>query len=121
VTSRTALGVQGIVMIEGGSSGSSSGVLRYGMVGGGQGAFIGDVHRKAIALDASATLAAGCFSRSHENTLATGKALGLGTDRLYRSFVEMAEARRPDGIDFVVVVTPNGVHHAACGSPKHDP
>jgi hypothetical protein len=48
-------------MIEGGSSSSSSGVLRYGMVGGGQGAFIGDV------------------------------------------------------------VTPNGVHHAACGSPKHDP
>ncbi len=36
-------------------------------------------------------LAAGCFSRSHEHTLATGKALGLGADRLYRSFVEMAE------------------------------
>jgi predicted dehydrogenase len=102
-------------MIEGGSSRGSSGTLRYGMVGGGQGAFIGEVHRKAIALDASAVLAAGCFSRSHENTLATGKALGLDPDRLYRSFDEMAEAeaRRPDGIDFAVVVTPNGAHHPA--------
>jgi len=102
-------------MIEGGLSRGSSRMLRYGMVGGGQGAFIGEVHRKAIALDASAALAAGCFSRSHDNTLATGKALGLAPDRLYRSFDEMAEAeaRRTDGIDFAVLVTPNGSHHAA--------
>ena len=85
------------------------------MVGGGPGAFIGDVHRKAIALDGSAVLAAGCFSRSHEGTLATGRALGVDPARLYRSFDEMAaaEATRDDGIDFVVVVTPNGSHHAA--------
>jgi predicted dehydrogenase len=102
-------------MIEGSAQGKG-GTLRYGMVGGGQGAFIGDVHRKAIALDGSAALAAGCFSRSHENTLATGRGLGLPDDRLYRSFDEMAEAeaRRKDGIDFAVVVTPNASHFAAC-------
>ncbi len=91
------------------------GPLRYGMVGGGPGAFIGDVHRRAIALDGAATLAAGCFSRSFEGTLATGRALGLDPARLYRSFEEMAaaEAARDDGIDFAVIVTPNGSHHAA--------
>lgn len=101
-------------MIEGSSQGSGR-ALRYGMVGGGQGAFIGDVHRKAIALDGSATLVAGCFSRAHENTLATGRGLGLAEDRLYRTFDEMAEAesKRKDGIDFVVIVTPNAAHFAA--------
>src|SRR5512142_134237 len=101
-------------MIEGSSQGSSR-ALRYGMVGGGQGAFIGDVHRKAIALDGSATLAAGCFSRERDNTLATGRGLGLPDDRLYRTFDEMAEAesKRKDGIDFVVIVTPNASHHPA--------
>ncbi len=95
-----------------GASGGSP--LRYGMVGGGPGAFIGDVHRRAIALDGTAALVAGCFSRSHEGTLATGRALGLDPARLYRSFEEMAaaEAQRGDGIDFVVIVTPNGSHHA---------
>ncbi len=101
-------------MIEGTAQGSSR-ALRYGMVGGGQGAFIGDVHRKAIALDGSATLVAGCFSRSHDNTLATGRGLGLPDDRLYRAFDEMAEAesKRKDGIDFVVIVTPNASHYPA--------
>ena len=107
------------------------GPLRYGMVGGGQGAFIGDVHRRAIALDGSAALVAGCFSRSYENTLATGRALRLDASRLYRSFEEMAEAERGrrDGIDFAVIVTPNGSHfpaaraflssgiHVACDKP----
>ena len=93
----------------------SQALLTYGMVGGGQGAFIGDVHRKSIALDGGATLAAGCFSRSHENTLATGRPLGIADDRLYRGFEEMAdaEAKRKDGIDFVVIVTPNANHHPA--------
>ncbi len=101
-------------MIEGSAQGASS-VLRYGMVGGGQGAFIGDVHRKAISLDGSAALVAGCFSRSYENTLATGRELGLADERLYRSFDEMAaaEAKRKDGIDFAVIVTPNAQHYPA--------
>jgi predicted dehydrogenase len=102
-------------MIEGSADSTISGKLTYGMVGGGQGAFIGDVHRKAIALDGLATLAAGCFSRSPENTLATGKALGLDPQRLYKTFDEMAEqeAKRPDCIDFAVIVTPNVTHYAA--------
>lgn len=101
-------------MIEGSSSDRGGSVLRYGMVGGGQGAFIGDVHRKAIALDGRALLVAGCFSRSYDNTLVTGAALGLDPARLYRTFEEMAagEAAREDGIDFVVVVAPNNTHHA---------
>jgi predicted dehydrogenase len=85
------------------------------MIGGGQGAFIGDVHRKSIALDGLAEIAAGCFSRSAENTMATGKALGVAPDRCYKTFEEMAEgeAKRPDKIDFVVIVTPNNAHFAA--------
>ena len=50
-------------MIEGSKGGAEARVLRYGMIGGGPGAFIGDVHRKAIGLDSLAVLAAGCFSR----------------------------------------------------------
>src|SRR5207245_5478937 len=67
------------------------------------------------ALDGSAGLVAGSFSRTYENTLATGRALGLDSSRLYRSFEEMAEAEagRRDGIDFAVIVTPNGSHYAA--------
>ena len=86
--------------------------LRYGMVGGGQGAFIGDVHRRAIALDPNTRLAAAAFSRSHDNTLATGRELLMDESRLYRDFHEMAkqEASRDDGIDFVVIVTPNNSH-----------
>ena len=89
--------------------------LRYGMVGGGQGAFIGDVHRKSIALDSLAELAAGCFSRSPENTVTTGKALGIAPERCYKTFEEMAEeeSKRPDKIDFVVIVTPNNTHFPA--------
>ena len=88
--------------------------IRYGMIGGGQGAFIGDVHRKSIALDGMTELVAGCFSRSAENTLETGKALGVSPDRCYKTFEEMAaaEAKRPDKIDFVVIVTPNNTHFA---------
>lgn len=88
--------------------------LTYGMVGGGQGAFIGEVHRKAINFDDRVVMAAGCFSTSHENTLVTGGNLSLSKDRLYKNYVEMAakEARRPDTIDFVVIVTPNVTHFA---------
>ena len=102
-------------MIEGSVDSSVSGRLKYGMVGGGQGAFIGDVHRKSINLDGMADIAAGCFSRSYDNTLVTGKGLGISEDRLYKTFEEMADAesKRPDKIDFVVIVTPNVTHYAA--------
>ncbi|MEI6387605.1 MAG: Gfo/Idh/MocA family oxidoreductase [Spirochaetota bacterium] len=102
-------------MIEGSKGGAEARVLRYGMVGGGPGAFIGDVHRKAIGLDSLAVLAAGCFSREHGKTLETGRSLGLPDDRLYADFESMAtgEAKRSDGIDFVVIVTPNAQHYPA--------
>lgn len=59
------------------------------MVGGGKGAFIGDVHRKAIAMDGKAKLVAGCFSQSFDNTLETGEAWGVDKSRLYKTFEEM--------------------------------
>ena len=90
--------------------------LRYGMVGGGPGAFIGEAHRRSINLDGQAELAAGCFSRTFEKTLETGDTLGVERDRLYPTFEAMAkaEAEREDRIDFAVVVTPNYMHYAAC-------
>src|SRR2546429_6571339 len=91
------------------------GPLRYGMVGGGRGAFIGDVHRRAIALDSSAVLAAGSFSRTYENTLATGRPPRLGSSPPHPSFPEKAEAEasRTDRVDFSAIVTPHDAHHTA--------
>jgi predicted dehydrogenase len=90
--------------------------LRMGMVGGGQGAFIGGVHRIAAALDGQIELTAGVFSRDFQNTQTTGKSLYLDPARVYRSAAEMAaaEAARPssDRIDFVSIVTPNDAHFA---------
>ncbi|MDB4865775.1 MAG: putative dehydrogenase, partial [Cohnella sp.] len=95
------------------SASSVQGVLKYGMVGGGQGAFIGDVHRKGAAFDGQNELVAGCFSRNFDNTLQTGSQLRVDRDRLYRTYQEMAEreSARDDGIDFVVIVTPNNSHY----------
>lgn len=90
--------------------------LRYGMVGGGPGSFIGDAHRHSINLDGKAELVAGCFSRSYEKSLETGEELGVSKERIYHDYAEMAkaEAAREDGIDFVVIVTPNYAHYGAC-------
>ena len=68
--------------------------LRYGMVGGGPGAFIGDAHRKAISLDGTAELVAGCFSRTPEKTKEQGAALGLDPERCYANYKEMADAEQ---------------------------
>ncbi|MEX2288246.1 MAG: Gfo/Idh/MocA family oxidoreductase [Planctomycetaceae bacterium] len=88
--------------------------LRMGMVGGGQGAFIGGVHRFAAMLDGQIELVAGCFSRDPANTRQTGKELYLDPSRCYDTSEQMAaaEAARPDGqrIDFVSIVTPNVSH-----------
>lgn len=93
--------------------------LRMGMVGGGQGAFIGGVHRMAAALGQQIELVAGCFSRDPANTRETGRQLYLDPVRCYATFEEMAvaETARPlgDRIDFVTVVTTNRTHFpAAC-------
>lgn len=88
--------------------------LRYGMVGGGPGAFIGAVHRMAAALDGEWELAAGAFASQPERSREQGRALGLDTRRVYGSFPEMAEAEAALGedrrIDAVSIVTPNHLH-----------
>ena len=91
-------------------------VIKYGMVGGGPDAFIGEAHRRSIRLDGKAELVAGCFSRTIEKTKNLGEELGISADRCYENYIEMArkEAERPDGIDFVVVVTPNKTHFEIC-------
>lgn len=90
--------------------------LRYGMVGGGEGSFIGDVHRKALQFDGKTVLVAGCFSQDYENTKRTGRVCGIPEERLYTNYKEMAEqeATREDGIQFVVITTPNYAHYGAC-------
>jgi len=100
-------------MIESTQTEETAAFLTYGMVGGGDGAFIGEVHRKAIGLDGKARIVSGCFSSDPENTLKTGLGLGLSRQRLYKSYEEMAreEGQRDDKIDFVVIVTPNYTHY----------
>lgn len=90
--------------------------LRLGMVGGGQGAFIGAVHRIAARLDDHYELVAGAFSSDPARALASAEALRVAPGRAYADFSGMAEAEagREDGVDVVSVVTPNHVHHAAC-------
>jgi predicted dehydrogenase len=82
------------------------------MIGGGQGAFIGAVHRIAARLDDRYELVAGALSSNAEKALASGRELGLADDRCYASFEEMAEREkaREDGIDVVAIVTPNHMH-----------
>ncbi len=89
--------------------------LRLGMVGGGQGAFIGGVHRIAARLDDRYELVAGALSADPERARASAAELRIAPERAYASFQEMAakEAARDDGIDVVAIVTPNHVHHAA--------
>ncbi len=88
--------------------------LRMGMVGGGEGAFIGAVHRVVAALDQQIELVAGCFSRDPQNTRRTGESLYLDPSRCYDTYEQMAEteaALPPDQrIDFVSIVTPNNLH-----------
>lgn len=86
--------------------------LRLGMVGGGQGAFIGGVHRIASRIDDRWELVAGALSSTPDKSLASALALGLDPERSYGDFRDMAkaEADRPDGIDAVSIVTPNHMH-----------
>ncbi|WP_425083692.1 Gfo/Idh/MocA family protein [Ruegeria profundi] len=96
-----------------GRSEETSGRIRLGMVGGGNDAFIGGVHRIAARLDDKFELVAGALSSTPEKSLESGQALGL--ERVYEDFKQMAirEARLKSGIEAVSIVTPNHVHYAA--------
>jgi predicted dehydrogenase len=88
--------------------------LRYAMVGGGQGAFIGAVHRKAMALDGQIELTAGALSSDPERARASGRELGLADARNHGRWEDLLadELKRPpeERIDFVSIVTPNHMH-----------
>ena len=90
-----------------------TGRIRLGMVGGGNDAFIGGVHRIASRIDDQFELVAGALSSTPEKSRASGEALGL--PRIYDDYKQMAirEARRKDGIEAVSIVTPNHVHYQA--------
>lgn len=93
-------------------SDQSTSMLTYAMIGGGNGAFIGEVHRRAIALDSTATLVAGALSSTPERSLESAEQLGLPKDRSYGSYEELLskESARMDRVDFIVIVTPNDSH-----------
>jgi len=88
--------------------------IRMGMVGGGEGAFIGEVHRMAAALDGEIELVCGAFSSDGERSRRSGAALHLPINRVYGDFHEMmaAESALPEQqrMQFVAVVTPNFMH-----------
>jgi len=86
--------------------------LRMGLVGGGQGSFIGKVHSIAACLDNRATVVAGALSSDSAKSKASAADYDIGPDRAYGTYREMlaAEAKRPDKIDFVSVTTPNHTH-----------
>jgi predicted dehydrogenase len=88
--------------------------IRYGMVGGGEGAFIGAIHRSAAVLDGELALVCGAFASDAGRSRRSGAALGLPTDRCYSDYMDMfrAEARRDasERMQFVAVVTPNHLH-----------
>ena len=89
--------------------------IRLGMVGGGQGAFIGAVHRLAARMDDHYEFVAGALSSDAARAKASAAELGLAPDRSYADFREMArlEAKRGDGIEAVSIVTPNHMHFPA--------
>ena len=87
--------------------------MRFGMVGGSPGAFIGKVHLSAIRLNNDADLVAGCFSRDPEKRSLAAQTYAIASDRNYESYEIMAEAEsnREDKIDWVIIVTPNNLHY----------
>ncbi|MBB5685967.1 Gfo/Idh/MocA family protein [Sphingobium boeckii] len=88
--------------------------IRYGMIGGGQGAFIGGVHRTAAAIAGQWQLVAGAFSSTPEKSRASGAEIGVPADRTYGSWAEMLEREKAlpadQRIEVVAIVTPNHMH-----------
>ncbi|MEZ5759433.1 MAG: Gfo/Idh/MocA family oxidoreductase [Emcibacteraceae bacterium] len=94
---------------------SSSRRIKMGMIGGGPGSFIGEVHRIAARLDNQIELVCGAFSSDPEKSRQTGNDLYLDPSRVYDDFEQMIEAEKklPEGVrmDFVAIVTPNHMHY----------
>lgn len=86
--------------------------IKVGMIGGGIGSTIGEVHRSALRLTDRFDLVAGCFSRDPKQSLHSGLQFGIDQERCYSGIEEMiqAETTRPDGVELVVIVTPNESH-----------
>jgi predicted dehydrogenase len=99
-------------MVEGRSDAVVGRRIRLGMVGGGQGAFIGAVHRIAARLDDQYELVAGALSSQRKRAIDSALEIGIVRDRAYGDFEEMAkaESERSDGIEAVAIVTPNHMH-----------
>jgi len=94
---------------------SSNKKIRMGMIGGGEGAFIGGVHRIAAFMDGKIELVCGAFSSNAEKCLSSGLSLGISADRCYSHYQKMfeVEAKRPanEKVDFFAIVTPNHLHY----------
>ncbi len=90
--------------------------LRLGMIGGGQGAFIGNVHRIAARIDGLYELVCGAFSSNAERSKASGLVLGLPANRVYSSYTELIEKEKQlpedERVQVISIVTPNHVHFA---------
>ena len=89
--------------------------IRWGMVGGGRGAFIGQVHRLAARFDDAYELVAGAMSSDPDRARLSAQDCRIAPERGYGDFAAMAraEAARADGVEAVTIVTPNHLHHAA--------
>ena len=87
--------------------------LKLGMIGGGQGAFIGAVHRLCARMDDKYEFVAGCLSSTPEKAAKSAEEIGLDPSRSYPDFKTMAEeeSKRDDGIDVAAIVTPNHLHY----------
>ena len=89
--------------------------LKYGMIGGGEGSFIGPVHRMAAEMDGMAVLACGAFNSDPERSVQSGLHLGLPKNRIYPDYVTMIREENnlppEERMDFVSIVTPNYLHY----------
>ncbi len=92
--------------------------IRVGMIGGGPGAFIGAIHRRAMWLDNRFEIVAGAFSRDAEKSRQMAAELGVDADRAHTSADKLMEAEKllpvEDRIQCISVVTPNAYHYEAC-------
>jgi predicted dehydrogenase len=90
--------------------------LRLGVIGGGPGSFIGEIHRTAARLDDNFEIVAGVLSADPNRSLLAGRSIGLPLDRAYSSSVEMfaREGERADGMEVVAIMTPNDGHFGHC-------